>query len=72
MGPAAVMAEKKGKFKEILLVGIVFFILSFLLIGNATSLSLFLVGIVVFFVGFNMHEPIMQSLTTRYVKVYEI
>ncbi|MEA3290467.1 MAG: MFS transporter [Campylobacterota bacterium] len=71
MGPAAVLAEKKGKFKEVLLVGIVFFALSFGIIGTSNSEILFLIGIVVFFVGFNMHEPIMQSLTTRYVKVHE-
>lgn len=71
MGPAAVLAEKKGKFKQVLLVGIVFFALSYFLIGNANSEMLFLVGVVIFFVGFNMHEPIMQSLTTRYIKVHE-
>jgi len=71
MGPAAVMAEKKGKFKQILLIGIVFFALSYYLIGNATSDIWFLVGVVIFFIGFNMHEPIMQSLTTRYIKVHE-
>ena len=71
MAPAAILAEKKGKFKEVLLVGIVFFALSYYLIGNATSETLFLIGIVVFFIGFNMHEPIMQSLTTRYTKVHE-
>ena len=71
MGPAAVLAEKKGKFKQILLIGIVFFALSYYLIGNATSDTLFLIGVVVFFIGFNMHEPIMQSLTTKYIKVHE-
>ncbi|PIF04241.1 MAG: MFS transporter [Arcobacter sp.] len=71
MGPAAVLAEKKGKFKQILLMGIVFFILSYYLIGNATSDTWFLIGVVIFFIGFNMHEPIMQSLTTKYIKVHE-
>lgn len=71
MAPAAIMAEKKGKFKEILLLGIVFFAISYYLIGNATTDTLFLIGVVVFFIGFNMHEPIMQSLTTRYIKVHE-
>jgi MFS family permease len=71
MGPAAVMAEKKGKFKQILLIGIVFFALSYYLIGNSTTDTWFLVGVVVFFIGFNMHEPIMQSLTTRFIKVHE-
>ncbi len=71
MGPAAVMAEKKGKFKQILLIGIVFFALSYYLIGNSSSDTWFLVGVIIFFIGFNMHEPIMQSLTTRYIKVHE-
>jgi predicted MFS family arabinose efflux permease len=71
MGPAAMLAEKKGKFKEVLLVGIIFFAISYYLIGNASSENLFLAGIIVFFIGFNMHEPIMQSLTTRYTKVHE-
>ena len=71
MGPAAVMAEKKGKFKEVLLLGIVFFALSFSFIGYANTQVFFLVGIIIFFIGFNMHEPIMQSLTTRYIKVHE-
>jgi len=71
MGPAAVMAEKKGKFKEVLLIGIVFFALSFSLIGNSSDETFFIIGVIVFFIGFNMHEPIMQSLTTRYIKVHE-
>jgi MFS family permease len=71
MGPAAVLAEKKGKYKEVLLVGIVFFALSFSFIGYSMTETLFLVGIIIFFIGFNMHEPIMQSLTTRYIKVHE-
>ena len=71
MGPAAVMAEKKGKFKEVLLLGIIFFALSFSFIGYATTQIFFLIGIIIFFIGFNMHEPIMQSLTTRYIKVHE-
>ena len=71
MGPAAMLAEKRGMFKQVLLVGILFFALSYYLIGNATSENIFLAGIIVFFIGFNMHEPIMQSLTTRYTKVHE-
>jgi len=71
MGPAAVLAEKRGKFKEVLFLGIFFFALSYYLIGNSSSDTIFLVGVIVFFIGFNMHEPIMQSLTTRYVKVHE-
>jgi predicted MFS family arabinose efflux permease len=71
MGPAAMLAEKKGKFKTILLAGIGFFALSYIIIGMGTSQSLFIVGVIVFFIGFNMHEPIMQSLVTKYAKVHE-
>lgn len=81
MGPAAILAEKKGMFKQVLILGIVFFAIAYSIIGfssadiNATVVSdsyiLFTVGIVVFFMGFNMHEPIMQSLATKYAKVHE-
>jgi predicted MFS family arabinose efflux permease len=71
MGPAAVMAEKKGKYKEILLIGIVFFALSYFVIGGAYDETMFLAGVIIFFIGFNMHEPIMQSLTTKYARVHE-
>ncbi len=71
MGPAAILAEKKGKFKEILLLGIFFFGLSYYLIGNASTELAFIIGVLVFFIGFNMHEPIMQSLTVKYAKVHE-
>ncbi len=71
MGPAAVFAEKKGKFKEILIVGIIFFAISYLVIGFATSATIFAIGVAIFFIGFNMHEPIMQSLAVKFAKVHQ-
>ena len=71
MGPAAVLAEKKGKYKEVLIAGIIFFGISYLVIGMSGSSTLFVVGVVLFFIGFNVHEPIMQSLATKYAKVYQ-
>ncbi len=71
MAPAAIIAEKKGKFKEILMAGIFFFALSYLIIGTSSSDTVFVIGVVIFFIGFNMHEPIMQSLTTRFAKVHQ-
>ena len=71
MAPAAILAEKKGKFKEILMIGIFFFALSYLIIGTSSSDTVFAIGVVVFFIGFNMHEPIMQSLATKYAKVHQ-
>jgi len=71
MGPAAVFAEKKGKFKEILIIGIIFFAISYLVIGLSSSATVFAIGVVIFFIGFNMHEPIMQSLAVKFAKVHQ-
>jgi len=71
MGFASVMAQKKGQFKTILLLGIIFFALSYTILSMAVTQNLFIIGVIVFFIGFNMHEPIMQSLVTQYAKVYE-
>ena len=71
MGPAAVLAEKKGKFKEILIVGIILFAISYLVIGFSSNATVFVIGVVIFFIGFNMHEPIMQSLASKFAKVHQ-
>jgi predicted MFS family arabinose efflux permease len=81
MGPAAILAEKKGMFKQMLIIGIVFFGLAYYIIGLSGAVigsnemsndyMLFAIGVVVFFIGFNIHEPIMQSLATKYAKIYQ-
>ncbi|MCG3710708.1 MFS transporter [Aliarcobacter butzleri] len=71
MAPAAIIAEKKGKFKEILALGILFFIISYLVIGFSSSSVVFVIGVIIFFIGFNMHEPIMQSLASKFAKVHQ-
>jgi MFS family permease len=71
MAPAAIMAEKKGKFKEVLIAGIIFFGISYLIIGTSSSATVFVIGVVLFFIGFNVHEPIMQSLASKYAKVHQ-
>ncbi len=71
MAPAAILAEKKGKFKEVLIAGIIFFGVSYLIIGTSTTPLVFVIGVVLFFVGFNVHEPIMQSLASKYAKVHQ-
>jgi predicted MFS family arabinose efflux permease len=71
MAPAAIIAEKKGKFREILLVGIILFGVSYLLIGFSSNATIFVIGVVIFFIGFNMHEPIMQSLAAKFAKVHQ-
>ncbi|WP_419764144.1 MAG: MFS transporter [Arcobacter sp.] len=71
MAPAAILAEKKGKFKEVLIAGIIFFGISYLIIGTSSSATAFVIGVVLFFIGFNVHEPIMQSLASKYAKVHQ-
>lgn len=71
MAPAAIIAEKRGKFREILVAGIVLFAASYLIIGFTSTSTFFIIGVVVFFIGFNMHEPIMQSLASKFAKVHQ-
>jgi MFS family permease len=71
MGPAAVFGEKKNKPREIFLISIILFIAAFVLMGYATSPLLFIVGVVSFFIGFNMMEPLVQSMISKFAKVHQ-
>ncbi|MCK4975200.1 MAG: MFS transporter [Sulfurimonas sp.] len=71
MGPAAVFGEKYNKPKQIFLVSIVLFIGSFLIMGLTTSSTVFIVGVVMFFIAFNMMEPLVQSMITKFAKVHQ-
>jgi predicted MFS family arabinose efflux permease len=71
MGPAAVFGEKKNKPREIFLLSIVLFTISFLLIGLSNSATLFVVGVVAFFIAFNMMEPLVQSMISKFAKVHQ-
>ncbi len=71
MGFAVVFGEKRNKPKEIFLLSIVLFIISFSLMGFATTSTLFIIGVVSFFVGFNMMEPLVQSMISKFAKVHQ-
>ena len=71
MGPAAMMAEKKGIYKAILLTGIFVLAIAYFIIGLSSTYMMFSIGVVVFFVGFNLQEPILQSLATKYAKIHQ-
>ncbi len=71
MGPAAVFGEKYNKPKQIFLVSIVLFIISFLLMGTTTSSTIFIVAVSLFFMAFNMMEPLVQSMITKFAKVHQ-
>lgn len=71
MGPAAVFGEKHNKPREIFLASITLFIIAFLLMGFATSSALFVTGVISFFIGFNMMEPLVQSMISKFAKVHQ-
>ena len=71
MGPAAVFGEKKNRPKEIFLLSIVLFIGSFLIMGLTTNSTIFVIGVIMFFVAFNMMEPLLQSMITKFAKVHQ-
>ncbi len=71
MGPAAVFGEKYNKGKEVFLISIAIIALSFILMGFAKSLWLFGVGVTLFFIGFNMFEPLLQSFVSKFAKAHQ-
>lgn len=71
MGPAAVFGEKYNKPKQIFLLSIVLFIGSFLIMGITSNSTTFIVGVVMFFIAFNMMEPLVQSMITKFAKVHQ-
>lgn len=69
MAPASIFAEKYGYYKRVMIAGIVAFALCFALFCYADYLQilwLFVLGILVFFIALDIHEPIMQSLASKY------
>jgi len=71
MGPAAVFGEKKNIPKQIFLISIVLFLTSFLIMGFTSSSTVFILGVVAFFVAFNMMEPLVQSMISKFAKVHQ-
>ena len=71
MGPAAVFGEKHNKPKQIFLISIVLFIVSFTLMGFATKDWEFIMAVIAFFMAFNMMEPLVQSLISKFAKVHQ-
>lgn len=78
MGLAGAIGEKKGLSKAILLFGIIFFMITYIFIffssffdNNNIAFYFFVIAIFIFFIGFNLHEPIMQSCASKFARVYE-
>jgi len=71
MGPAAVFGEKYSKGREIFMISVAAIFLGFLAMGFADAPWLFIVGVVLFFIGFNMFEPLLQSFVSKFAKVHQ-
>jgi len=71
MGPAAVFGEKKNIPKQIFLISIALFLTSFLIMGFTHSSTVFVLGVVAFFIAFNMMEPLVQSMISKFAKVHQ-
>lgn len=71
MGPAAVFGEKHNKPKEIFLLSIILFAVSFATMGLTNSHLGFILGVVAFFIAFNMMEPLIQSMISKFAKVHQ-
>ena len=68
MGLAGALGDGKGLSKVILIAGTLLFGLAYAIFAFSFTLFVFVLGVAIFFVGFNMHEPIMQSTATKFVK----
>lgn len=68
MGFAGFLGDGKGKSKQILIVGVVLFLIAYAVFAISQTQSLFIFGAMVFFIGFNIHEPIMQSCASKFAK----
>ncbi|MBT5486397.1 MAG: MFS transporter [Deltaproteobacteria bacterium] len=65
---AAIFAELKNRFREVMLFGIVLLLTSLVFMGlgqEQNRLIWFVVALYFFFMGFNVFEPIFPSLVTR-------
>jgi len=71
MGPAAIFGEKYNKPKTVFLISIVLFVLSFAIMGLTHSSLVFVFGVIFFFVAFNMMEPLVQSMISKFAKVHQ-
>lgn len=71
LAPAAIFGEKYGKGKEIFMISVTVIFLGFLAMGFATEPWVFILGVVFFFIGFNMFEPLLQSFVAKFAKVHQ-
>ena len=68
MVPAAILAESRNRFREVMLGGLVLLLASLVCLGwgwRENSLPWVVASLFLFFMGFNVFEPIFPALVTR-------
>ncbi len=65
---AAILGEKYNKIRQIFIASIFINTVAFFLFGLAASSTVFVIASVLFFIGFNMLEPLLQSTVSKYAK----
>ena len=69
MVPAMIVAEKRKKLKTAFLIAVAMIVASFaIFLGGYKSETGLIAGLAVFFIGFNLLEPLMPSIMTRFVR----
>ena len=69
MVPAMIVAEKRKKLKTAFLIAVALIVVSFaIFLGGYRSEVGLIAGLTVFFIGFNLLEPLMPSIMTRFVR----
>lgn len=68
MGMAGFLGETKRLSKQILIFGVGAFILAYILFEISAGIWLFCAGVAIFFIGFCVHEPLLQSIASKFAK----
>jgi MFS family permease len=63
----AIMAEKKNKGKLVFILSALFMVSSVV----AFLLKFYIAGVILFFFGFNLLEPVLQSFTGKVARIHE-
>ena len=63
----AIMAEKKGKGKLVFILSAMFMVASVV----AFLVHFYIAGVILFFFGFNLLEPVLQSFTGKVARIHE-
>ena len=68
MAPVLIMGEKKQKLRNVLLIAIILLFIAECAFTQAGSVMAIAVGLLIYFVGFNLLEALQPSLVSRFAK----